>query len=367
MGPLGLKAQDTEARARLAAFWANASGGDRPALHVLADAPAEHPGATTSIIGWARNDVSRKDCDLLPEWHIARIDGLLETTVFLAEAMPQADIMVGTDVTDTAVLLGGDYDYLYDEAIIRRDPEVLERPVPRFDPGAPFVAALEQVYRRVAAHVGRRAFVNTTMTLDALTTLSLMLGQTELLRTMMRDPAIVLEQVKATAELTRDFYDHFYALLLELGHGESAGWFHCMAEGRFDLLRSDVSVMLTPEMFAEFVVPELTIRAAALDHALFNMDSTSMMRYLDELAEIPGLDGIFWNPGPAEGILGEHLPELRRIRERGLLLDVMAADAEEAVLVARELGPEGLMIALPRYSDRELAEAAIDTVMGAFR
>lgn len=360
-GPLALKTGEDESRSRLRAFWANSSQGDRPALHVLADAhdPVDH--------AWRRTDVSRKECDLQPEWHHARVDDVLDNTRFLAEAMPSADIMIGTDVTDTAVLLGGDYDYLHGEAIVRHDPGVLERRVPAFDPASPFVVALERVYRDMAAHVGRRAFVNTTMTLDALTTLSLMVGHAGLFRAMMSRPELVHECVDSTCTLVNDFYAHFYGVLLELGHGESQGWFHCMAEGRFDVVRSDVSVMLSPEMFEEFVVPELTGRISGLDHALFNMDSTVMVRFLDALSDVPGLDGIFWNPGPAEGSLTEHVPVLRCIRERGLLLDVMAADADEAASVARELGPDGLMISLPRYPDVERAEEAIEVVCRVFR
>lgn len=358
--PLELKSDEAAARNRLRAFWAGSSLGDRPALHVLADRAGQTHGCS-------EEGPLSKESDLSSQWHIDRIERFLAATVFMAEAMPSADIMVGTDVTDTAVLLGGDYDYRYGEAIIRKDETVLEREVPTFDHRSPFVSALEQVYRDVAAHVGRRAFVNTTMTLDALTTLSLMVGHLELIRLMRSSPAVVEELIRAISHLLVEFHGFFYDLLIELGHGESSGWFHCMSEGPFDVLRSDFSVMLSPEMFARFAVPELTIRGQSLRHALFNMDSVPMVRFVDQLVDIPGLDGVLWNPGPSEGALTEHIPHLLEIRSRGLLLNVMAADSAEAARVAREVGPDGLMIALPRYSDEERAEEAIEEVIDAFR
>lgn len=359
-GPLLAKEHEAEARERHRAFFSGSSLGDRPALHVTVRDQASPPP-------WDTVHPPSKGTDLDSAWHVARIESELASTEYLADAMPTASVMVGTDVTDTAVLLGGDYEYRHGEAIICPDPGVFERPVPAFDPTTSFVRALEAVYRDVDAAVSGRAFVNTVMTLDALTTLSLMRGQLTLIRDMLERPETVRAHVEATERLVNAFYGHFYALLLELGHGESSGWFHCMAEGRFDVLRSDFSVMLSPELFDEFVVPALASRTSALDHALFNMDSTVLMRYLDSLAGIAGLDGVFWNPGPAEGAVSEHLDDLARIKERGLLLDVVAADVAEAVRIVQALGPDGLVIALPPFSNRADAQDAIAAVTGARR
>ena len=90
-------------------------------------------------------------------------------------------------------------------------------------------------------------------------------------------PAI---RVLATTRLVADFSEHFYQLLLRSGHGESSSLFHCMAEGRFDSVRCDVAVLLSPASFVTFAVPELRLQTDCLDHSLFN-----------ELVGVWGIDG----------------------------------------------------------------------------
>ncbi len=365
--PLALKENEAEARERHRAFFAGESLGDRPAFYVVADARPPDPDDGAEDGRADLDPAARKRADLDPVWHIARIDAELDRTRYLADAMPAAHIMVGTDVTDTAVLLGGDYDYQYGEAIIRPEPGVLEGPVPVFDPGLSFVQALEDVYRKVAGHVGRKAYVNTVMTLDALTTMSQLAGPVELSRDLVRRPSWVTERTEAITRLITAFYEHFYQLLLDLGHGESSAWFHCMAESRFDCVRCDFSVFLSPTMFDEFAVPELRLQTDYLDHSLFNLDSTCMVRFLRSLATIPGLDGIFWNPEPAQAALGPWVETLRDIRDAGLVVEVMAADVDEACHVTRELGPDGLLIALPRFSSVDEGHEAIAAMTRACR
>jgi len=367
--PLGLKQNEAEARERHRAFFAGESLGDRPALYVVADVGegVAHDAAPEVRAGTGRDAAARKQADLDPLWHITRIDAELQDTVYLADAMPAASIMIGTDVTDTAVLLGGDYDYLHGEAIIRRDPGVLERPVPEFDPAHPFVRGVETIYERVADHVGRRAYVNTPMTLDALTTMSQLAGPLDFCRGLARRPYWVVCRTEAITHLITDFYEHIYRLLLRLGHGESSAWFHCMAEGRFDCVRCDAAVMLSPTMFEAFAVPGLRLQTDYLDHSLFNMDSTCMVRFLDSIAALPGLDGVFWNPEPGQAGLYAWVETLRDIRRRGLVVEVMAADTREACFVARELGPDGLLIALPRFSSTDEAKTAIQEIVDSCR
>lgn len=360
--PLGLKENEANARERLRAFLAGASLGDRPALWVVADieeGSSPPPARTRPVRG---PDLERKAADLDPAWHIERIDRALGNTAFLAEAMPTATIMVGTDITNTAVLLGGDYDYLYGEAIIRRDPGVLEAAPPAFDPQHPLVRRLETVYRSVAEHVCRRAFVNTVMTLDALTAMSQLLGPWDFCLKLLRRSDWVAGRALAITQLNVAFYRHFHALLVSLGHGESSGWFHTMAEGRFDCLRADCSVMISPDMFERFAVPQLRLQSESLDRCLFNMDSVRMLRFLDSIASIPSLDGIYWNPERQNRDLRGWIDALCAIRARGLLLEITAASVEEACFAARTLGPDGLLISLPRFSSREEGLIAIERI-----
>ncbi len=360
LSPLGLKGNEPEARERLRAFLAGTSLGDRPALWVVAD--TKHVAVESVALPAPGPDLERKAADLDSAWHIRRIESELASTVFLAEAMPTASIVVGTDITNTAVMLGGTYDYLYGEAIIQHGPRLLEAPVPDFDPTHPFVRRLETIYCAVAEHIGRQAFVNTVTTLDALTTMSQLLGAFELCRELRRRPDWVVERTLDITRLNTAFYQHFYDLLRKLGHGESSAWFHTVVEGRFDCLRADFAVMISPRMFERFVIPQLCLQSESLNHCLFNMDAVEMVRFLRLLSEIPNLDGIYWNPAPRQRDLREWVETLREIRRLGLVVEVEAMDVDEACFVARALGPDGLLISLPRFASENEALAAIERV-----
>ncbi len=123
--------------------------------------------------------------------------------------------------------------------------------------------------------------------------------------------------------------------------------------------------MVSPSMFERFAVPELRMQSESLDHSLFNMDSVKMLRFLRPLAWIPKLDGIYWNPELPHRSLRAWIHALREIRRLGLIVEVTAVDVEEACFVAHALGPDGLLIALPRFSSPDEGLAAIERVKKA--
>jgi len=72
----------------------------------------------------------------------------------------------GLDITNTAVLAGGDYDYSSTGSAIDFKPGIfnLDSPVPAFDPDHFLVRQLRSCYEHVIGSVRNRACVNTPMT-----------------------------------------------------------------------------------------------------------------------------------------------------------------------------------------------------------
>jgi hypothetical protein len=186
-------------------------------------------------------------------------------------------------------------------------------------------------------------------------------------REFIERPAWVARKTVEITELYLAFYRHFYELLLYLGHGESSAWFHTMAERPFDCVRADVADMISPAMFEEMGVPQLRAQTEGLEHSLFNMDSVKMLRFVPALSGIPTLDGIYWNPEPMHAGLRAWLDPLRDIRRRGMILEVTATSVEDACASAEALGPDGLLISLPRFSSPDEAADAIHKVRAACR
>lgn len=353
---------DTESRLRHRAFWENSSAGV-PLVYAVSNIPGFTPAPWNSSL-------PRKEWDLLPEWHLNQIDNFLEGTCFFGDAMPMASLMIGLDISNTAVLAGGDYDYSSTGDFIdfKTGGFDLEKPVSDFTPNHPLAVSLKQCYETIISHVRDRAFVNTPMTLDALSSLYGLRGSRTFLLDLKQKKDLVKQRGREMTAAYLGFYDYFYDFLVQNGHGVSGSWFQVFCEGKFESVRCDFSIMLSQEMFCEFVVPELLQVCDHMDHSLFNMCSVRHARFIEDLAAIPSLDGIFWNPEPYLEGVRDYLPILKKIKDKGMLLEIVCQRVDDAVLAARALGPDGLYLLFePRFPSPDQARHAIDRVYNACR
>ena len=347
-----LKSDEQEARERLRAFWYGSSLG-RPALYVVADNPDFRASP------WTGPEEECKENDLSPEWHAWRAENLLGGTIFLAEAMPGAIIRWGTLLVTVAVLAGGDYEFHSNSAWIKPIPDLWDRPLPRFDPQGPVTQALERCIERVAQVVGNRGFVNPPIMLDGLTTLSGFRTPRQLCYDLLECPDHVRRWSEALTDIYIEAYEHFYRQVTRLGYGDTCTWLQVMAEGRFEAVQCDFGVMLSPAMYERFVMPDLRRVTEYMDYSLYHLDGTCQLRFLDLLRTLPKLNGIQWNPEPGAGSPVLWLDAFREIRKRGFSLYVACDTVDEAVQLTRALGPDGLMLVLPRFKTVAEAEQAI--------
>ncbi len=353
--PFTLKTNEPEARERLRAFWRGESVGGRPALIVEADNP------TFVDKPWRGPTLDTKGLDLLPEWHAWCADQHLRRTLFLAEAMPGVTPCWGSHLVTVSTLVGADYEYHGGSAWIRPIPDVYERPLPVFDPEHPVARSIEHVWRRTAEVVGSRGFVNGPVFMDPYTTLSQFRTPQQLCLDVVERPEDVFRWGEALSEFYVAAHNHFYRLVKSLGYGDSTTWLQVMAEGRMEAVQCDFAVMLSPEMYGRFVMPDLRRVTQYLDFSLYHLDGTCQRRFLDLLGTLPKLNGIQWNPEPPAGSPVQWLDALKDIRRRGWSLYVWAS-VDDAVVLASELGPDGLCLALPRFRGEKEAGEAIKAV-----
>jgi len=353
-----LKQHEADARERLRAFWAGSSLG-RPALAVT----ALQPGADCALADAPLERSPRNDRD--PAWHAAIAARKLATTAYLAEAMPSALLEWGNVLVTVALLAGGEYAYESDTAWIKPLPDIWQRPLPRFDPHVEPCQAMERCLAGIAREVGARGLVNPPVMLDGMTTLSAFRTPRQLCYDCVERPADVRAWSDALTSIYIEAYEHFRRFLLPLGYSDATTWLHAMAEGTLEAVQCDFSVMLSPAMYAQFVMPDLQRLTDYFQYSLYHLDGTCQLRFLDLLGTLPRLTGIQWNPEPPAGSPVRWLSALRDIRARGWVLHVNCGTVDEAVTLTRELGPDGLFIVLPRFDSVAAAEDAIRAVQRA--
>ena len=129
------------------------------------------------------------------------------------------------------------------------------------------------------------------------------------------------EVVRISSEITH-LWMLYFDQLYNLTHGKEigcSGWSPMWAPGKFYMLQSDFSYMISPRMFKHFVLPDLTACCDFLDYPFYHLDGVGQLNHLDQLLSIPNLRGIQWIPGAAQPEPEEWLDVLKKIRDAGKL------------------------------------------------
>lgn len=133
------------------------------------------------------------------------------------------------------------------------------------------------------------------------------------------------EEVKRTAweghEAWWDTYEALNGILQPLNPGYST-WTTMFSAVPFYMLQCDFAYMIGPDMFDEFVKPELAETCRKLGNAFYHLDGVGQLPHLDSLLSIPELKGIQWVPGAGQPGISAWLDVYARIRDAGKLVQV---------------------------------------------
>ncbi len=130
--------------------------------------------------------------------------------------------------------------------------------------------------------------------IEGLDTLAAMYGTERLLPDLIDRP----DWVHACLRQITDRYFHYYDVLYDLIRDEVGGsTFWAWAPGRMVKLQCDLSAMISPEMFSEFMVPVLCEMTERISYSMYHWDGPGAIKHLDHLLTIPKLDMVQWTPG----------------------------------------------------------------------
>lgn len=153
----------------------------------------------------------------------------------------------------------------------------------------------------------------------------------------------------------REIYDAWWPMLRDRWGGSSIGIFGIWAPGRTLKLQCDLSCMLSPAMFDEFVVPALREQSVPLDYVYYHLDGTTALQHLDSLLAMDEIDAIEWTP--QSGLPGAGSPEwfdlYRSIKAAGKSVHAFGVEPEEIDPLLRAVGPEGLCITTTTKTETE--------------
>lgn len=155
-----------------------------------------------------------------------------------------------------------------------------------------------------------------------------------------------------------DAYDEIYEMIKDQPEGACYGPFYLWAPGKVAKVQCDSAIMISPDMFEEFVLPPLKQQCQWLDYSMYHLDGSAQLRHLDHILSIETLNAIQWNPEPDQPNAGSlHWLDLyKKILESGKSVQIIKAKPKQVKPLVENLGNKGLYIAVDCDSDSELEE-----------
>jgi hypothetical protein len=99
--------------------------------------------------------------------------------------------------------------------------------------------------------------------------------------------------------------------------GGCAGWLNTWAPGLHGQLQCDCSVMMSPDMFEEFLMYELQAQTDFLEYSLYHFDGEQQIRHLPHLLSVKGIAAIQWTNVAGQPPASHYIPQLKQIQQAG--------------------------------------------------
>jgi len=325
-----------EAKQRLTALWHHERL-DRPCIAVT----APQAGANSTAVPVPADNEARW---LDPDYRVALMRRTLETTWWGGESMP------GMTFMPNWVLCLGGTPHFDDQTIWFATQAVdFAKPSPfRHNPDSPWTTKYRRLLLALSAAAGHDEFlIGKPGGLPANDLLSMLMGTQEFLVALMDEPDWVAEAILVGARDQSRVRQEMQQLLRDQGHAYwygQAGWMSFWAPEPYTSTQSDVSCMLSPEMFDRFVLPELEVYGAEHDALWFHLDGGDAKQHLPRLLSLPFLKVLQYTPAPGEPANGPgHLQMYRQIQAAGKIVHIeLPANNIEPLI--RELDPALLML-----------------------
>ncbi len=334
-------------RERLEAWWQ----GEGMALCLFApkDEPWEEiepPPEPDTVEEWWLDPVYRARKD---EYRLAH-------TYFGAESFPYFDTQIGPG--NLATLLGTPADHTSKSTVWWKEPNIDDP-----DSFPPLTLKADPVQQQMALideglRISEGRFiVGMPDLVENLDILLAMRGTQPVLFDLIERPAWVKAKL---AEINEAFYEIFDAIYakIEAWGGNAFAAFKIWGPGKTAKVQCDASAMISPDMFAEFVVPPLAEQCEWLDYSMYHLDGSQAIVQLDHLLSIDALDAIEWTPDPRVPRGGDPVwyDMYRKIKAAGKGVQAIGVRVDQVIPLIEAVGPEGLFMIVNAESETEARE-----------
>ena len=159
--------------------------------------------------------------------------------------------------------------------------------------------------------------VSVTDNAGVLDALAAIRGTDTLMMDMLTDPEFVEEGVQKLLPIYKQTQEELFKLVEKNNDGSVLSWMHLWAPKRMAQMQCDLCVMISPEMFNRFMMPELEELCDFLDYPVYHFDGQEQIRHLDSMLSVKKLKAIQWTPVVGQPKTSTFLPALQKIQKAG--------------------------------------------------
>ena len=267
------------------------------------------------------------------DWHVA-------SRRYIADGFPSIFPNFGAGVV--AAMTGCEMEY--------RDGTVwfeAAAPVPssdlRIDPAvtSPVAGRIKEIYAAAADYFRGTVQLGMTDLGGALDVLQSFFPGTGLSLELYDNPDQITRLVSEVHEAWWNHFDAFNSVVSAYNPGYTA-WTPLLSTRSYYMLQCDFAFMIGPEMFAQFVLPELSLSCLRLERPFYHLDGEGQLAHLDQILDIPNLAGVQWIPGDGAPEI-ENWPEVyRKIRDAGKRIQFFLSQSKAGIdvldVLADQLG-----------------------------
>lgn len=292
----------------------------------------------------------RDDDELVARWldpvyNLQRIVSRLRATWFGGEAYPATTMCLGASVM--AAFYGARVEY--------RPETVWYHPVIDDLGSANWRVRLEEspLYQETmaatehyVAECGERYLVGLPELGSATDDLSLLRGMQELVLDMVDYPEATHEAIHALVDTWSVVHSRLFRMAQTCNDGGCCiPWMQTWAPGPHFQMSCDFAAVLSPELFREFIVPELEGYMAVNEFSVYHLDGPDALKHVETLTELPRLRAIQWTSGDGQPDGGDECwyPYYRRIQEAGKCLVLVGVDPARVEALLSGVSSRGLM------------------------
>jgi len=175
-------------------------------------------------------------------------------------------------------------------------------------------------------------------------------------------PELIRQAGRAVSHGYVAAFERSYRQVSAAGFG-STTWTPLYHAGPAYVPSCDFWCMVSPAVGRDMIWPDILVEMQPLERSIFHLDGPQALKHLDLLLECPQLNAVQWVYGDGHGRASDWLDVYRRCRAAGKSVQVLAADATDALTVLQAVGARGvwLQVAEP-FATRAEAEAFLKQV-----